>query len=292
VTIALTAGGCEVSVIIPTTGDRAFLADAVASVRAQTLSGWECIVVLDGVDLLVELPDDPRLRVLAHPTPHRGPAAARNSGLAVARGAFVAFLDDDDLLTPNRLEQALSGIGGHVVHLCGRRTIGREGPELDPSVPAAASNLLLHQPHVGQALVRTDGVVPFDPSLRLGEDVEWWLRMSVHAPCAFDEDVGYLFRSHAGERVGVDPLLRYECRKQILDRHRATLRADRAALARQRARVSAAALLAGKRAIAARWAYRSMLARPNSLAMKLIGRAMLGGQPPADPSQQAGSAVL
>ena len=79
---------------------------AVASVLAQSLEDWELLVVVDddgaGLDWLQAL-DDARLRVLRSPSPG-GRGAARQAGLEAARGAYLAFLDADDWLLPERLE--------------------------------------------------------------------------------------------------------------------------------------------------------------------------------------------
>jgi glycosyltransferase involved in cell wall biosynthesis len=81
------------SVIIPTHNRPAYLAEAVASVLAQSIADFELLVINDG-DALATLPNDPRIRILDNH--QRGAVAARNDGVAQARGHFIAFLDDDD----------------------------------------------------------------------------------------------------------------------------------------------------------------------------------------------------
>ncbi|MBI4259617.1 MAG: glycosyltransferase family 2 protein, partial [Actinobacteria bacterium] len=97
------------SVIVPTHGRPAYLAEALASVAAQTIEDWEAVVVDDASPEPVEVPDDPRFRLVRRDE-NGGPGAARNSGLAAATGRYIAFLDDDDLFTPDRLEVALEGL--------------------------------------------------------------------------------------------------------------------------------------------------------------------------------------
>lgn len=86
-----------VSVIIPTFNRADFVAEAIRSARAQTYAPTEIIVVDDGST------DDTARRVAAfegvayHYQNNRGQGAARNRGLAAARGEFVASLDSDDL---------------------------------------------------------------------------------------------------------------------------------------------------------------------------------------------------
>lgn len=93
-----------VSVLLPTyESDLSDLAAAVASVRSQIYPHWELCVVDDGSartalkEYLCGLAADPRIRVLLKPT-NEGIAATLNAALAAANGAFVAFLDHDDLL--------------------------------------------------------------------------------------------------------------------------------------------------------------------------------------------------
>ena len=93
-----------VSIVIPTWNRSGLLRRALASVRDQTWSHWEALVVDDGseddtrevVAALAE--QDPRIRLVVRP--HEGVCAARNAGLAEARGGFIAFLDSDNEWMP------------------------------------------------------------------------------------------------------------------------------------------------------------------------------------------------
>jgi glycosyltransferase involved in cell wall biosynthesis len=92
-----------ISVIVPVFAGERFLADALDTVAAQTYPRIEMIVVDDGSpDGSAEIAAArPRVRVLREP--HRGVAAARNTGLSAARGELVAFLDQDDQWCPHKL---------------------------------------------------------------------------------------------------------------------------------------------------------------------------------------------
>ncbi len=101
-----------VSVVLPVRDAVATLGDALASLRAQTLPDWECLVVDDGSrDGSPELArrlaaEDPRIRVLVRLA--RGLVAALNEGCAHARGRFLARLDADDVCHPERLAEQVA----------------------------------------------------------------------------------------------------------------------------------------------------------------------------------------
>jgi glycosyltransferase involved in cell wall biosynthesis len=101
-----------VSVIIPTNRGGPYLAEAVASLRAQTAAPDEVILVDDGSP-------SPGLAAIARELgvdyvrkDAGGISSARNAGVARARGTWVAFLDDDDLWHPDRLRAQLSALDG------------------------------------------------------------------------------------------------------------------------------------------------------------------------------------
>lgn len=94
------SNGISFTVIMPFYNEAAFLEAAVASVRSQSYEQWELILVDDGsTDGSEELArklaqEDSRIRVIEGA--HAGASAARNKGLTVARGSFVAYLDADN----------------------------------------------------------------------------------------------------------------------------------------------------------------------------------------------------
>ena len=100
-----------VSVIIPTYNSAEFIEPCLETVFNQTYPFWEIIVVDDGsVDntrqVLAPYVRDGRIKYLFQQ--NRGPAAARNLALTYARGEFIAFLDSDDLWTPEKLEKQVA----------------------------------------------------------------------------------------------------------------------------------------------------------------------------------------
>lgn len=96
------------SVIIPAYKVEAFIALTLQSVYRQTEQDWEIIVVddgsPDGTGRVLARETEPRLRVITQP--NAGECAARNRGMAEARGTFLAFLDSDDAWRPDHLALA------------------------------------------------------------------------------------------------------------------------------------------------------------------------------------------
>jgi glycosyltransferase involved in cell wall biosynthesis len=92
-----------VSVVVPVFGGERYVGEAIDSVAALTYTRVETIVVDDGSpDRSAEIASArPGVRVLREP--HRGVAAARNVGIAAARGELIAFMDQDDLWQPSKL---------------------------------------------------------------------------------------------------------------------------------------------------------------------------------------------
>lgn len=99
----------EVSVIIPCYNQAKFLPRAIASLQAQTLEAWECIIVDDGsTDNTAEVAANMALRdarVRLMQKINGGSASARDAGIQAAQGVYIQFLDADDMLSPDKLEK-------------------------------------------------------------------------------------------------------------------------------------------------------------------------------------------
>ena len=143
----------HVSVIMPVYNGERFLLDAVRSVEAQGLERLEILVIDDGsTDGTAAILAGLGSRVRAVRQPNRGPAAARNQGLALARGNVIAFLDADDLWSPGGLADMLAHLEAHpeidiVQGLIERRcsSAGRSlaaQPSSDPSMKCTSSSTL------------------------------------------------------------------------------------------------------------------------------------------------------
>ncbi len=104
----------RVSVLLRTKDRPGFLAEALGSLRRQTFTDFETVLVNDGGPIppaLLEPAPGRAIRVLAPPAPG-GRTRALNAGLAAARGTYVAYLDDDDLYLPAHLETLVRFLDG------------------------------------------------------------------------------------------------------------------------------------------------------------------------------------
>lgn len=102
-----------VTVIIPTYNRPELLVHSLNSLIAQDYKNWEAIVINDGgssVKSLAESVDsEGRIRYLEHFSSF-GPATARNTGLRLAKGKIICYLDDDDLFLPNHISTVVTGL--------------------------------------------------------------------------------------------------------------------------------------------------------------------------------------
>jgi glycosyltransferase involved in cell wall biosynthesis len=101
----------KVSIIIPTFNCSSYLKEAIESVRAQTYTDWEIIIVNnysedDTVEVVEEFEED-RITLVNYQN-HGVIAAARNEGVRYSKGEYIAFLDSDDRWLPNKLSMSLN----------------------------------------------------------------------------------------------------------------------------------------------------------------------------------------
>jgi len=272
------AGRPLFSVVVPTRGRAPFLAEAVASVLAQTCTDLECIVVADGDGELGALPADPRLRLVRRPQ-RGGAAAARNSGIQASRGRMVAFLDDDDVYLPDRLASAAAAQGRAPVLVGWRGRYGQpQGPAVDARLlegDVADTILDAPVPHVGTCSIERGVLVPFAEDLAVSEDVEWWLRQARRAPVSTVAAVGYLLREHDGERQTARLDERIACREELLRRHADYFATHPRAAAFHWRRLGFLAAAAGQPVRARQALWRSLTRRPDWRTAAHLVRAWL-----------------
>lgn len=167
------------SVIMPVYNGAEFLAEAVASIAAQAYQSLEIIVVDDGstdetARVVQRLGGAIRYRYQSN----QGPAAARNTGLAMAQGDLIAFLDVDDLWPVDKLAQQMACLKANPeTEVVWGQTLLRPYQGDETHFPSLPSNWM---PLLGSLLCRKAvfaRVGGFDPTMRFGEDMDWFIRL-------------------------------------------------------------------------------------------------------------------
>ncbi|MBF1605067.1 MAG: glycosyltransferase family 2 protein, partial [Prevotella shahii] len=101
----------KISVIVPCYNQEAFLDESLASVANQTYTNWECIIVDDGSTdssaLIAKAWQEKDARFKYFYQENKRVSGARNTGLTLAQGDLIQFLDGDDLLQPTKLEESV-----------------------------------------------------------------------------------------------------------------------------------------------------------------------------------------
>lgn len=221
-----------VSVVIPTRNRPALLARAVESVRTQTYRQLEILVVDDGstdeTREAVAAWADPRIRYLRHAT-NRGGSAARNTGIAAATGAYIAFLDDDDEWVADKVTQQLEAMRDADAVLCTAVLNGRRcGPR--GSRPRIDVHDLRRAKFTGGGtgvlMARADVMkrLRFDEALPRCQDWDMFIRLGQQYRVAYLDKalVRYNEGQHArisNEIVGMS-VVELEKRLRILHKHR------------------------------------------------------------------------
>jgi glycosyltransferase involved in cell wall biosynthesis len=232
-----------ISVIIPTFDRPEFLQAALRSLLHQTVTDFEALVIDDGssTDVLPVLDalDDGRIRYFRHES-NRGEAAARNTGILHARGAYLAFLDDDDEWLPDKLRLQLD--------LFSRRpdTVGcvyggyvairaRDGQVLRRRVPTKRGDLsreLLRSNVLGAPLTVmltrecVERVGLFDENIAFGVDYDLWIRVAQEFRFDFVPEIVARYTVHQRQLTN-DVFLRAKGHADLLRKYGSRLRPGR-----------------------------------------------------------------
>lgn len=183
----------KISVVIPAYNAELTIKETIQSVQQQTFSDFELIVINDGsTDRTLEILQsikEPRLRIFSYE--NGGLPVARNRGISNATGEFIAFLDADDLWTPDKLELQLAALQQHPeagVAYSWTYYIDEQGKSLFPGIrifyegnvhaDLLLRNFLLNgsNPLIRKQAIESVG--KFDPTLKSGEDWDFYLRLA------------------------------------------------------------------------------------------------------------------
>lgn len=221
-----------VSVVIPTYNRADLLPSALDSVLAQTHPHLEVLVVDDGsTDDTLRVLEGYGERIAVVRQDNAGPSAARNHGIRKTTGAFVAFLDSDDVWLPDKLARQLEVFAAHPdtgMVGGGCRYMDAEGNDLGgvtrcphvipledfqifTALPGSASNAVIRR----KAL---EEVGLFDDTLQRAEDRELWMRIAERYPVRGVPEPTVLIRVHGGERPNDSFSLVRESRRRVNQR--------------------------------------------------------------------------
>jgi glycosyltransferase involved in cell wall biosynthesis len=235
------------SVIIPCRNAAAYIDEALASVRAQSLAPHEIIVVDDGST------DGSGERVAAHPdvvlrrTEGLGAPAARNTGIEAASGDYLAFLDADDRWLPEHLARAAALLdGSHPAGLINHRIViaHDSGQVLDHPSPVPALlrahglapfidfyRRYRHFTGMSACIARTDRarlIGGFDPAFPRRHDIEFWMRLIDGEDWLFDPEPTTLYQAGTPGSLSADVIKGTLLRLDAFSRHAPQLRGQQA----------------------------------------------------------------
>jgi hypothetical protein len=199
----------KVTVLMSVYNGEAFLNEAVESILSQTFSDFEFLIIDDGsVDSSVEIIrsyHDSRIRLVKNTT-NIGMAASLNKGLALARGEYVARMDQDDISLPQRL-------ACQVVFLDSRPEVGVVGSSIEvfgdinmvvrfPTDPDRIKcelfflNVIAHPTVMMRKAMFTSHGLQYNPEFEKTEDYELWNRSICYFPLTNIEEALLRYRRH------------------------------------------------------------------------------------------------
>lgn len=179
-----------VSVVMPVHNGARWLGETLQSLYAQTEPRFEIVLVddasTDDLRQVLAAHADERLRVIHLPR-NVGVSAARNEGIELARGRYIAFCDADDLCQPHRLQTQVAFLEQHPdVGLCGsaftcfdtedRETVQNPTSNEEIRTALMQGNCFGLSTTMGRADVLK--AQRFDPSLSVAEDYDLWTRLA------------------------------------------------------------------------------------------------------------------
>ena len=232
-----------ISVVLPAYNGARFIGETLRCVQGQTHSAVELIVVDDGSsDGTVEMvrAQAPQARLIEQK--NAGVSAARNRGLAEAKGDFVIFLDQDDIWHPLQLERqvacmlsdpACAAVVCHYRHWLADQGVYPApetlwGPDLGLQTDPDFTGWVYHQ-FLWDCWAQTSGTLlrrsalqavgAYDTSLAYSEDWDLWLRLSLQFPFATLQWPCVLYRHH--EVQGSRTVRDRDFRTELLERYAA-----------------------------------------------------------------------
>ena len=231
------------SIIIPTHNRPHLVSRALSSALEQTMEDLEVIIVDDGSEPALDLPPNPRVRLIRLEK-SRGSAAARNIGTNEARGRWVTYLDDDDRLLREMATLSLKKISEAtlpqpVAVISGLEVVNLQGQVIQKRTPPPqrlrGAHFFLEQIEPGYSyLTKQTLVVERDVILQIGGwdetfksrvHTELFLRLNPVCSIIGLPVTTYQLTAHEGARVSESLTLRQESFRRLIDKHESLFRA-------------------------------------------------------------------
>ncbi|MDD5050824.1 MAG: glycosyltransferase [Candidatus Pacebacteria bacterium] len=200
-----------VTVLMPVYNCEKFLKEAMQSVLDQTYENIEFLIIEDGsadrTSNVISSFSDPRIKVICHEK-NEGLIRSLNEGLRIASGAYIARMDGDDKMLPNRIREQVEymekntrvGICGTWIRILGTNSIGRYRAKKDETRARLLFNSPLAHPSV---ILRTklfrDKNLTYSLAFPHAEDYELWTRVILHAEIVNIPKVLLLYRRHESQ---------------------------------------------------------------------------------------------
>ena len=223
----------KISAVIPAYNNAAFIAEAITSILIQSMPVYEIIVVDDGSsDNTFAVVSGFMANIRYHKQDNRGPAAARNQGIKMARGDWIAFLDADDQWTPDKIKKQLIALAGYPeLHLIAgdMAEIDQANNIVTPSVLAKHGLLASYIKNQGRPIAKAltkllaKNFIPtgtvlvlretllavglFNETIHYGEDLELWAKIAADYPISCLPDILMLRRLHSSNATKASALM-------------------------------------------------------------------------------------
>lgn len=213
----------SVSIILPVGGTKTFLNQALWSIVSQTLSNWECLVVIDDSDQHnFTLPSivkfDTRFQIVINSSP--GIVSALNTAIKLAKANYIARFDADDVMFPDRLQAQVDILDSQeTVVVVGTQVliIDENNQLLDrqPIFPVHPADLnkalfnkcVLAHPSTMFRLSAFNNVGGYRSMFRKSEDYDLWLRLSEYGDICNTRETYLALRKHKSNLSNADTTL-------------------------------------------------------------------------------------
>ncbi|MCX7957121.1 MAG: glycosyltransferase [Endomicrobia bacterium] len=210
----------KISVVIPTYNRVSFVIEAIESVFNQTYKDFEVIVVndcsQDNTEKILTNRYGNKIKIISHSS-NLGLSAARNSGINYSNGEYIAFLDDDDIWLPNKLEEQISFMETHrflwsatngKIFSIEKQKVLYYHNDIQKAYDGYVLYRLFFDNFIGPSSVIInkrifEKVGGFYDEKIVAEDWDMWLRISIHYPLGYIYQPLVIYRYHPNRKTNI-----------------------------------------------------------------------------------------